>query len=76
MCLLFKCDRDVFIPCSFTQHRLGGVIGYDTKCAVDGVSRTARRYYMYGYLIPALIIIVTNSVALAVDQYAYVRDEL
>ncbi|KAF0293769.1 Adhesion G protein-coupled receptor L3 [Amphibalanus amphitrite] len=38
-------------------------------------SNSMTRYYMYGYLLPALIIIVTNTVALAADQYAYVRDE-
>ena len=38
--------------------------------------RTFARYYIYGYLMPALIIIATNTVALVVNQYAYVRDEL
>ncbi|XP_037089486.1 adhesion G protein-coupled receptor L1-like [Pollicipes pollicipes] len=38
-------------------------------------SNSMTRYYMYGYLGPALIVIVTNTVALGTDQYAYVRDE-
>ena len=34
------------------------------------------RYYIYGYLLPALVIIITTTVAIAVDQHAYIRDEL